>query len=618
MGGFRPTQQILPRFSQVFNDELKDYVITPSAEALQRLDLQSTPGGNAKSPLVDSRESDNFDIKYLDGKFYFNGKVSDGKSLLLRAAENCQYEWILFLLSTGVGGNASTDEGVTPLHFISAWEIAKAEEVGRKLIQCGGDINAAAKRGVSVGGTPLMWSVFEDRLEHSSLILALGGNPTVETLELSALLLTARLHLSAHMRLLLKNIRPVEVQNWLGRLLVAAASGESRFAHIIRHGNDWKTAPLEILRLLQGWNIVFPEAADFNSILLAALKESLDSSFGPSNTDIQALFLDTCAVEPERCTLLLRESIIRDNRDMFDLLIYRKVPTTATDQDGKTLLHICAQNKNNTTTITYFAQCLLEMDEVWINAQDENGQTPFMDALLARKWDLARFFVAKGAETLNTNRKGYNILGLIIQTLNLGAAKWAFKYSGIGDMFRQKAFIVHPERNISAIQEAAQLKLPRAHGMKTEVSGLFLFILANFMDREKIDYRSNGILKAASALDIAAVNGNVHAVKALVKKNAHHASGKSAMNLARSVLARNQKFLLQKNLERCIFIINEWDKDPQKTEKIADGWTKLKTIDESNVRSEWEHIAWEWRLPTKVLPAEEVAEMEKGDEEDSF
>lgn len=602
----------------MFNDELKDYVVTPSAETLQRLDLRSALSGNDKSPLVGSRESDDFDIKYLNGKFYFNGKVSDGKNLLLKAAENCQYQWILFLLSKGVAGNASTDEGVTPLHFISAWEITKAEEVGRKLIQCGGDINATAKRGVSVGGTPLIWSVFEDRLEHSSLILMLGGSPTIEILGLSALLLTARLHLSAHMRLLLKNIRPVEVQDCLGRLLVAAASGESRFAHINRHGNDWKTAPLEILRLLQGWNTVFPEAAGFNSILLAALKESLDSSFGPSNTDIQVLFLDTCAVEPEKCTLLLRESIIRDNRDMFDLLIHRKVPATAIDIDGKTLLHICAQNPNNTTTITYFAQCLLEMDGEGINAQDESGQTPFMDALLARKWDLAKFLVAKGADPLTTNREGYNILGLIIQTLNLGAAKWALKYSRIGNMFRQKAFIVHPGRNISAIQEAAQLKLPRAHGMKTEVTGLFLLILTNFMTREKIDYRSDGILKAASALDIAAVNGNVHAVKALVKKNAQHASRKSATNLAQLALARSQNFLLRKNLERCIFIINQWDKDPQKTEEIADGWTKLKTLDESNVRSSWEHIAWEWRVPDTVLSPEVIAELQKGNEKDSI
>ena len=404
-----------------------------------------------------------------------------------------------------------------------------------------------------------MWSVFKDRLEHSSLILQLGGSLTVDLLGLSALSLTARLHLSMHMRLLLKTVRPVEVEGWLGRLLVAAASGESRFAHIIRHGNDWKTAPLQILQLLQSWNTLFPESESFNSILLAALKESLNSAFGPSNTDIQALFLDTCAVQPEECTLLLRESVIRDNRDMFDLLLQRKVPTTATDPDGKTLLHLCAQNPNNTTTITYYAKCLLDMGSVEINVQDKSGQTPYMDAILARKWELGDFLVAKGADPLIANGDGYNILGLIIQTLNLGAAKWVLKYSSVRDVLRQKSFIVHPGKHISAIQEAARLKMPRAHAMKTEVSGLFLYVLANFMNREMIDFRSDGFFKGASALDIAAANGNVFAVKALVKKDAHLASGSTAVRLAQSKLAEtpDSEFMLRKNLERCIFIVRE-------------------------------------------------------------
>ena len=617
MGGFGLAQQTLPRFAQVFNDELKDDVITPSVEALQRLNLRSASNRNDRFSIAKNRETDKFDIQYLNGKFYFNGKVSDGKNLLLKAAENCHYEWISFLLSQGVAGNTSTEEGVTPLHFLSAWDIEKAGAIGRKLIQSGGDINATAKRGFSMGGTPLMWSVVEDRLDHSLLILELGGNPTVDNMGLSALLLTARLHLSAHMRLLLKNIRPVDIQDWLGRLLVAAASGGSRFAHIIRHGNDWKTAPLQILKLLQSWNIVFHDVADFNSILLAALKESLNSSFGPSNTDIQALFLDTCAVESETCTSLLRESIIRDNRDMFDLLIRRKTPTTAKDKDGKSLLHICAQNPNDSAMTTYFAKCLLELDGIWINAQDDGGQTPFMDALLGRKWELARLLVLRGADTLTTSQKGYNILGLLIQTFNLGAIKWLFKYSGIGDTFRQKAFLVHPEKKISAIQEAARLRLPRAHGMKIEVSGIFLLILANFMEREKIDYRSDGLLKAASALDIAAVNGNVYAVKALVKKDAHRASGESAANLARLALSRSQGFMLQKNLERCIYIINEWDKNPQKTEKIADDWTRLRTLDESNFHSSFEFVAWERKVPRRVLPSEGVSGTQKNDEKDT-
>ena len=283
---------------------------------------------------------------------------------------------------------------------------------------------------------------------------------------------------------------------------------------------------------------------------------------------------------------------------MFDLLLERRVPVTGRFEQGKTLLHLCAQNPNNTTTIQYFAQQLLKFEAVDINARDSSGQTPFMDALLARKWDLAWLLLHhNGVDPLTTTSAGYTIIGLLIQTLNLGAAKWAFKYSGAGDMFREKGFIVHPEKNISAIQEAARLRLPRAHGMKTEVSGLLLLIIANFPSRERIDFRSDGIMKGTSALDIAAANGNVQSVKALVKKDAHLRSGKTALDLARERLKSSQGFLMRKRLERCVFIIENWKKDRKGTEKMADGGTKLQTLDESNIRSSWEIVAWEWKLP---------------------
>ena len=603
MGGSQPAREALPRFIEVFDNDLRDYVIPPLEESLRSLSFTRPTLGNASEPAIEvDAHVDALEIEFRDGKFFTNGRFSDGKLLLLKAAEACQYTAMELLLSNGVSGNAATHEGVTALHFISVWDIDKAPNIIHKLIQAGGNINTVARKGASAGGTPLMWSVHADSWKHSSLILELGGDPlTPDVFGVNALHLCARLHLGKYLQLLLKHVLPAKIEGFVSQLLMEAASGESRFRHVLRHGNDWKTAPLEILKLLQAWNTVFPDSHDFNSMVLAALRQSLHSAFGPSNTNIQILFIYTCSIPSEDCTLLLAESIVTDNKDMFDLLLERKVPVTGRFEQGKTLLHLCAQNPNNTTTIQYFAQQLLKFDGVDANARDSSGQTPFMDALLARKWDLAWLILHhKGVEPLTTTDAGYTIIGLIIQTLNLGAAKWAFKYSGAGDMFREKGFIVHPEKNISAIQEAAQLQLPRAHGMKTEVSGLFLFILTNFMSREKIDFRSDGVMKDASALDIAAANGNVHSVKALAKKDAHLDSGKSALKLARQKLKSSQEFLTRKHLERCIFIIENWDKDPGGTEKIADAWTKLRTLDESNIRSSWEIIAWEWKLPEKV------------------
>ena len=607
MGGSQPAREALPRFIEVFRNDLRNHVIPPLEESSGSLSFTKPTSGNASEPTIEvGAHVDVLKIEFRDGKFFTNGRLSDGKLLLLKAAEACQYTAIELLLSNGVSGNAATHEGVTALHFLSAWDMDKAPDIGHKLIQAGGNINTVARKGASAGGTPLMWSVHADSRKHSSLILKLGGDPlTPDESGVNALHLCARLHLGKHLQLLLKHSSPAKIEGFVSQLLVEAASGESRFRHVLRHGNDWKTAPLEVLKLLQAWNTVFPDSNDFNSMVLAALRQSLHSSFGPSNTNIQVLFIETCGIPAENCTLLLVESIVTDNKDMFDLLLERRVPVTGRFEKGKTLLHLCAQNPNNTTTIQYFAQQLLKFERVDVNARDSSGQTPFMDALLARKWDLAWLLLHhKGVDPLTTTDAGYTIIGLVIQTLNLGAAKWAFKYSGAGDMFREKGFIVHPEKNISAIQEAAQLQLPRAHGMKTEVNGLFLFILSNFMSRERIDFRSDGIMKDASALDIAAANGNVQSVKALVKKDAHLRSRETALNLAREKLDSSQGFLTRKHLERCIFIIGNWEKDPKGTEKMADGWTKLRTLDESNIRSSWEIIAWEWKLPGRGVEEE--------------
>ena len=74
-----------------------------------------------------------------------------------------------------------------------------------------------------------MWSVYKEPLEHSKVLLDLGAKSTaVDTLGLSALSLCARLHLHAHLRLLLMHTKPAEIEQWLYRLMLEAANGDSR------------------------------------------------------------------------------------------------------------------------------------------------------------------------------------------------------------------------------------------------------------------------------------------------------------------------------------------------------------------------------------------------------
>ena len=107
--------------------------------------------------------------------------------------------------------------------------------------------------------------------------------------------------------------------------------------------------------------------------------------------------------------------------------------------------------------------------------------------------------------------------------------------------------------------------------MKIEVNDLFLFILANFMNRGKIDFRSNDILLNAFALNIATVNENIHVVKTLCKKDAHVAFEQSALNLARNVLKNFEEsdFLTKKNLKRCVYVIENWRRDAKKTKRVT-------------------------------------------------
>lgn len=132
--------------------------------------------------------------------------------------------------------------------------------------------------------------------------------------------------------------------------------------------------------------------------------------------------------------------------------------------------------------------------------------------------------------------------------------------------------------------------------MKIEVLGTFLTVLANFaLDSEQLNFRSNGLFLNATALDIAASKGNVHAVKSLCKKGAHLSSGQSALVWARIATQDTEDYLQKKHLERCSFIIENWEDDQKRTKQLANDWTNMKTIDESNVDSSWEIVVFDYK-----------------------
>ena len=310
------------------------------------------------------------------------------------------------------------------------------------------------------------------------------------------------------------------------------------------------------------------------------------------NTDVQVGCFKDNGIEPSHLTGLLRDSVTSFNTPLFNALLDYGVPVTATFERQKTLLHLCAKIPDHSLASQDFAPRLLELG-AHLDAQDENGITPWMDAILNRKWDLTDLLLQKGADPLITDKEGFDILGLCIKAINLGSIKFLFKYCKEQSQFHQNdSLIVNKPKQISALQLAAAVPLPRAHAMKLEVIGTFLAILNNLGKHpSQLNFRSDGILPNASALDIAASIGNVHAVKSLVKKGAHlgsDGSRASALRVVKAGLEKARGYMERKNLERCAVIVEHWDDEGSETKRLVNDWTNMRTIDESHVNSSWE------------------------------
>ena len=604
-GGSQKAQEALPKVAQAFRAPLTTFT-NPWAKSDDASSLLSSSWASEFAEAMTlSTEGDGIRSLQLADSI----AVPGASWTLLNAAERCRYDVLESLLMNSAKPSTSED-GVSPLHFLSSWDVSKAEGLGRRLIIAGAEINVRAKRGHTVGGTPLMWSVHSDQIAHSQVLINLGADPMAATIDGDdALSFAAKLHLTAHLRLLLENVRPSQLRGHLRRLITAAAGGESRFTRILRHGRRWTAAATETLQLLRDWNSLFPDADDFKSLVLPALECGLKTSYGRMNTDVQVDFIKSAGIDPVRMHNLLRESVLTFNKDLFDALLNYGVPvSTPLFEEKKGLLHLCAKIPDHSVAATEFAPHILDLCAE-IDAPDEDGITPWMAAILERKWDLADLLMKKGANALATDKAGFNVLGLCITTLNLGAIKYLMKYCEQKQKFHQDSFLVNKQKQISALQLASTLALPRAHGMKIEVVGVFLTILTNFAREPwQLNFRSDGLLPDASALDIAASKGNVHAVKNLVKRGAHLAGGSRASGWSQSQVSSTTEYMQRKNLERCTFIIENWDDKQKNTRRLADDWTNMRTIDESHVASSWDILVFDYAKRDNITKAPSTTE----------
>ena len=603
-GGSQKAQEALPKVAQAFRAPSATFT-NPWAKSDDASSLLSSSWASEfAEATTPPTEGDGIRSLQLTDSI----AVPGASWTLLNAAERCRYD-VLESLLMNCAKPSTSEDGVSPLHFLSSWDVSKAEGLGRRLIMAGAEVNVRAKRGNTVGGTPLMWSVHSDQIAHSQVLMNLGADPMAATIDGDdALSFAAKSHLTAHLRLLLENVRPSQLRGHLRRLITAAAGGESRFTRILRHGRRWTTAATETLQLLRDWNSLFPDADDFRSLVLPALECGLKTSYGRMNTDVQVDFIKSAGTDPVQMHNLLRESVLSFNKELFDALLDYGVPVSTLFEGKKGLLHLCAKIPDHSVAATEFAPRILDLCAE-IDAADEDGITPWMAAILERKWDLADLLMKKGANALATDKAGFNVLGLCITTLNLGAIKYLMKYCEQKEKFQQDSFLVNKQKQISALQLASTLALPRAHGMKVEVVGVFLTILTNFAREPwQLNFRSDGLLPDASALDIAASKGNVHAVKNLVKRGAHLAGGSRASGWSQSQVSSTTEYMQRKNLERCTFIIENWDDKHKNTQSLADDWTNMRTIDESHVASSWDILVFDYTKRDNIKKAPPTTE----------
>ena len=573
------------------------------AEAFALPPLAPTPSSTEPSdPISQGGASHEPSISRVNESRNASQDPSHLEAGLLEAAEGCHYATMVALIAAGVKPGVSKD-GVTPLHFASRWEAGEASKLIPQFVQAGVPINAVTKRGPTVGGTPLMWSVHEECIEISQILIDNGADPVQSDDDgESALTFASKIHSVAHLRMLLAHVRPVDVRDQFSKLVQAALGDISRFDRLIRHGKSTKTSADETLGLLRDWASFYSGPGYFKPVLLRALEGSVGSAYANMNTDVQMAAIHAHKVDPSELESMLNESILKFNKVLFNALLDYGVPVTGTFQQQKTLLHSCAKIPDHSVTAAEFAPRILSQGGS-IHARDENGLTPWMDAVLERKWDLATLLMNEGSDIHATDNEGFNVLGLCIKAVNAGSMEYLMKYNDRSAVFEKECFLVNEKARISALQLGASLRIPRERGMKFETVFVFIHTLESYgMEPWQRHHRSDGLCPTtlpdasqATALDIAASLGNIHAVKYLVKWGERNdpdrprAAAHAKAALEKSTAAADSVERL--NLEHSIFIIENWDADTEGTRRLAEIWTTMRTIDESDVGLSWDIIA---------------------------
>lgn len=170
----------LPREWNTYSDE--DFLML--IEYQQRdignfLQLAATCGRLSLINTIFEKYSSDVDIN-----FRFPGD----ETVLLKACRSGHFHVVLTLLDHGADASLSSEEGATPLHFLSAFDENKIPCIADRLMAAGASLEARSNNAQlfkttteslfgMVDGTPLTWAVSANNLTAVHALLDLGSDP---------------------------------------------------------------------------------------------------------------------------------------------------------------------------------------------------------------------------------------------------------------------------------------------------------------------------------------------------------------------------------------------------------------------------------------------------------
>jgi ankyrin repeat protein len=366
-----------------------------------------------------------------------------GLTPLFTATEKGRHEIVRLLLRKGAKPDAMDDEGDTALH------LTYSEDVAMALIDCGANIEARNKKGL----TPLFTATEKGRHEIVRLLLRKGAKPDAMDDEGDT-----ALHLTYSEDVAMALIdcgANIEARNKKGltQLLNAKAKGKDNIVQLL---------------LSKG-----------------ARHESIDAE---GNTELHLTYSEDVAMALIDCganiearnkqggTPLLTATAKGQDK-IVRLLLSKGAKTEAIDDDGNTALHLATSHDIAVALIDGGAD---------IDARNKQGRTPLLTAVMGGKERIVWLLLRKGAKTESMDYEGHRALQYSLEFNSSEPIVWSLVDGGANIEARDK-------------QDRTMLHIATAQGQKKIV----LLLLGKGATPGFMDDEGNTALHLATDEDIA-------------------------------------------------------------------------------------------------------------------